>query len=163
MLFNPQKYAIPDERMQPFIDPDEIWSCLRTAKPDAKAVRDVIARSLSRQRLSLQETALLLNAEDPELIEEIKEGARQLKREVYGNRIVLFAPLYIGNKCTNDCVYCGFRTSNREAVRKTLSDGEIVREIECLEDQGQKRLILVYGEHPDYDAQYIAHTVKLAY
>jgi 2-iminoacetate synthase len=163
MLFNPQRYAIPDQRMQPFIDPDEIRACLQQARPDARAVRDVIARSLSRERLNMRETALLLNAEDPELIEEIKEGARQLKREIYGNRIVLFAPLYIGNKCINDCVYCGFRASNREAVRKTLSDEEIVHEIESLEDQGQKRLILVYGEHPDYDAQYIAHTVKLAY
>ncbi|HQN86774.1 MAG TPA: [FeFe] hydrogenase H-cluster radical SAM maturase HydG [Bacteroidales bacterium] len=163
MMFNPQKYAIPDRRMQPFIDPDEIRACLQNARPDARAVRDTIARSLSRERLSMQETALLLNAEDPELIEEIKEGARQLKREIYGNRIVLFAPLYIGNKCINDCVYCGFRASNREAVRKTLSDEEIVQEIASLEDQGQKRLILVYGEHPDYDAHYIAHTVKLAY
>ena len=73
MMFNPQKYAIPDRRMQPFIDPDEIRACLQNARPDARAVRDTIARSLSRERLSMQETALLLNAEDPELIEEIKE------------------------------------------------------------------------------------------
>ncbi|NMD16717.1 MAG: [FeFe] hydrogenase H-cluster radical SAM maturase HydG, partial [Bacteroidales bacterium] len=72
-----------------------------------------------------------------------------------------FAPLYIGNKCTNNCQYCGFRTSNKAAVRKTLTDDEIVREVEALEDNGQKRLILVYGEHPDYDANYIAHTVRL--
>lgn len=76
---------------------------------------------------------------------------------------MLFAPLYIGNKCTNNCKYCGFRASNKEAIRKTLSDEEIVKEIEALEDNGQKRLILVYGEHPEYDADYIAHTVRIAY
>lgn len=163
MLFHPQSYAIPDLRMQPFIDPDEIRRILRETRPDANAVRAVLDRSLSRQRLSLQETAVLLNAEDPELIHEIKEAARQLKQEIYGKRIVLFAPLYIGNHCINDCVYCGFRASNRQALRKTLSDEEIIKEISSLEQEGQKRLILVYGEHPDYDAAYIAHTVRLAY
>eukprot|EP00825_Cyclidium_porcatum_P048663 TRINITY_DN8233_c0_g1_i4.p1 TRINITY_DN8233_c0_g1~~TRINITY_DN8233_c0_g1_i4.p1 ORF type:complete len:465 (+),score=18.09 TRINITY_DN8233_c0_g1_i4:1-1395(+) len=107
--------------------------------------------------------ACLVNADNSELIEEIKEGAKELKRSVYGNRIVLFAPLYIGNKCTNDCQYCGFRTSNKDAIRKTLSDEEIIKEIESLEDKGQKRLILVYGEHPEYSPEYIAHTVKIAY
>jgi iron-only hydrogenase maturation protein HydG len=105
----------------------------------------------------------LVNANTPELIEEIKEGAKELKRLVYGNRIVLFAPLYIGNKCTNDCAYCGFRISNKDAIRKTLTDEELVKEIESLEDKGQKRLILVYGEHPEYSPGYIAHTVKIAY
>jgi 2-iminoacetate synthase len=76
---------------------------------------------------------------------------------------VLFAPLYIGNECTNNCQYCGFRVSNKTAVRKTLSDEEMIKEIEALEDNGQKRLILVYGEHPKYSPEYIAHTVKMAY
>jgi 2-iminoacetate synthase len=76
---------------------------------------------------------------------------------------VLFAPLYIGNKCSNNCTYCGFRSTNHDAVRKTLSDEEIVKEIEALEDNGQKRLILVYGEHAQYNPGYIAHTVKTAY
>ena len=98
MKFNPEKYSLPDNPMEVFIDPDEIWEYLKTAKADKQAVRDIIQKSLDKQRLNLKETAILLNAEDPELIEEIKEGARELKKRIYGNRIVLFAPLYIGNK-----------------------------------------------------------------
>lgn len=163
MKFNPEKCSIEDKRMQPFIDPDELWNLINTVKPTKEEVRDVIKKSLDKQRLTLRETAVLINANDPELIEEIKEGARILKEKVYGNRIVLFAPLYIGNKCSNNCQYCGFKVTNTKAIRKTLSDEEIVREVEALEDNGQKRLILVFGEHPEYSAEYIAHTVKLVY
>jgi 2-iminoacetate synthase len=163
MKFSPEKLSIPDQRMKPFIDPAEIWDLINNTKPEKQRVRDVIARSLDKQRLTLAETAVLVNAVGTELSDEIKEGARELKQRVYGNRIVLFAPLYVGNKCTNNCKYCGFRASNSEAVRKTLNDNEIVQEVEALEDNGQKRLILVYGEHPDYSPEYIAHTVKLVY
>ncbi|MDY0342088.1 MAG: [FeFe] hydrogenase H-cluster radical SAM maturase HydG [Lentimicrobium sp.] len=163
MIFNPEKCRIPDQRMVPFIDPEEIWDIINNTKADKARVREVIQKSLDKQRLTMEETAVLINADDPELIEEIKEGARELKKKVYGNRIVLFAPLYVGNKCTNDCKYCGFRVSNKEAVRKTLNDEELVREVEALEDHGQKRLILVYGEHPEYSPEYIAHTVETVY
>ncbi|MDT8307903.1 MAG: [FeFe] hydrogenase H-cluster radical SAM maturase HydG [Bacteroidales bacterium] len=163
MIFKPEKYAIPDKRMQPFIDPDEIWSILNQAEATPARVDEVINRAMNKNRLTLSETAVLIKADTPEMIEKIKEGARLLKEKVYGNRIVLFAPLYIGNKCTNNCKYCGFRVSNKEAERKTLNDMEIIREVEALEDNGQKRLILVYGEHPQYDADYIAHTVRLVY
>jgi 2-iminoacetate synthase len=163
MKFNPEICAIPDERMRPFIDDEEILQHLANAIPDPVRVREIISRSLDKQRLTLHETAVLLNVTDPALIDEIKEGARTLKRKVYGNRIVLFAPLYIGNKCSNNCTYCGFRVTNRDALRKTLDDRQIVREVEALEDNGQKRLILVYGEHPEYDAAYIAHTVRTVY
>jgi len=163
MKFNPEKCSIPDQRMKPFIDPDEIWGYLNNTKATKERVREVIAKSLDKQRLTLEETAVLINATDPELIEEIKQGARTLKQKVYGNRIVLFAPLYVGNKCTNNCRYCGFRTDNKKAVRKTLSDEELIKEVEALEDNGQKRLILVYGAHPAYSPDYIAHTVKIVY
>lgn len=163
MIFTPEKCRIPDQRMKPFIDPDELWEIINETKSDKESVRAVIAKSLEKQRLTLRETAILINATDSELIEEIKEGARELKKRVYGNRIVLFAPLYVGNKCTNNCKYCGFRSSNKEAIRKTLSDNELIREVEALEDNGQKRLILVYGEHPEYSAEFIAHTVKTVY
>ncbi len=149
--------------MKPFIDPDEIWDLINNTRPEKQQVRDVIAKSLDKQRLTLAETAILVNAAGSDLGEEIKEGARTLKQRVYGNRIVLFAPLYVGNRCTNNCQYCGFRASNTEAVRKTLSDNEIIKEVEALEENGQKRLILVYGEHPEYSPEYIAHTVKLVY
>ncbi len=163
MKFSPEKYRIADEPMKPFIDVQEINELLLNAKPDKAIVRNIIAKSLDKNRLSLAETAMLLNANDPVLIEEIKEGASKLKQAVYGNRIVLFAPLYIGNKCINNCRYCGFRASNKEQVRTSLNTDQIIREVEALEDQGQKRLILVFGEHPDYHPQFIADTVKTVY
>jgi len=76
---------------------------------------------------------------------------------------VLFAPLYVGNKCSNDCTYCGFRSSNREQVRVTLTGKELEREIEALEDEGQKRLILVFGEHTEYSPEFIAEAARTAY
>ena len=109
MKFKPEKYSIEDVSMQPFIDVNEIEGLLNTTISSAENVRKVIAKSLNKERLNMQETAILVNADDPVLIEEIKAGARLLKERVYGNRIVLFAPLYIGNKCVNNCEYCGFK------------------------------------------------------
>lgn len=163
MIFKPEKYRIEDKPMQPFIDGEEIWDFINNAKTDKEYIRSVIAKSLDKNRLTLAETAALVAVEDPELIEEIKDGARQLKERVYGNRIVLFAPLYVGSLCTNDCQYCGFRTSNKSANRTTLSSPQLVKEVEALEDSGQKRLILVFGEHPKYNANYIADTARTVY
>lgn len=163
MKFYPEKYRIPDEPMKPFIDPQEIWDFINNVTPTKERVYEIIEKAKNKQRLSLEDTAVLVNTTDPELIEEILQAARDLKEKIYGNRIVLFAPLYIGNKCTNNCTYCGFRASNKEAVRMTLTDNELIKEVEALEDNGQKRLILVYGEHPHYSPEYIAHTVKLVY
>jgi 2-iminoacetate synthase len=163
MKFTPEKYHIADEPMKPFIDPAEINALLLNAKPDKAIVRSIIAKSLDKHRLSLAETAMLLNADDPELVSEIREGARNLKNAIYGNRIVLFAPLYIGNKCINNCLYCGFRASNKEQVRTSLNTNQIIREVEALEDQGQKRLILVFGEHPEYSPEFIADTARTVY
>jgi 2-iminoacetate synthase len=163
MKFSPQHYKIFDESMKPFIDVDEISRILQNTESTAENVNRVIEKSLQKNRLSLEETAILINAKDEKSIQLIKDGAAKLKQEIYGNRIVLFAPLYIGNHCTNNCQYCGFRASNKEAMRLTLSDNEIVNEVKALEDDGQKRLILVYGEHPDYNAEYIAKTARLVY
>jgi 2-iminoacetate synthase len=163
MRFSPEKLKIPDQRMKPFIDSEEIWDFINNTKPDKLRVREVIAKSLEKHRLTMEETAVLINSIGTGLADEIKHGAKELKEKVYGNRIVLFAPLYVGNRCTNNCQYCGFRVSNKDAVRKTLSDDEIIKEVEALEDNGQKRLILVYGEHPEYSPEFIAHTVRLVY
>lgn len=149
--------------MRPFIDAEEIWAFLNRTAPVDEEVDRVIDRSLNKHRLTLREVATLLNAATPSQIRKIKEGARELKRNIYGNRLVLFAPLYVGNKCSNECTYCGFRSSNKAQLRKTLSGEELVKEIEALEDNGQKRLILVYGEHAEYDPAFIAETVRTAY
>jgi len=163
MIYQPQLYAIEDKSMVPFISEREIGEILGCARPDRQLVLDIIAKSLDKKRLTLHETAVLVNTEDPELIEEIKAGARKLKEEVYGKRIVLFAPLYVGNKCVNDCTYCGFRAENRSQKRITLTLPELIREVEMLEEMGQKRLILVYGEHPEYSPEFIAESVRTVY
>ena len=149
--------------MKPFIDPAELWDLINNTATSGQAVRDVIAKSLEKNRLTLRETAILINATDPRLVDEIKQGAKQLKEKVYGQRIVLFAPLYIGNQCTNNCAYCGFKSTNKQIKRVTLNTEELINQVKALEDSGQKRLILVYGEHPKYDAQFIADTVRTVY
>lgn len=146
-----------------FIDDAKITSLIENTREDAGLVRAIIAKSMEKKPLSVAETAALIAAESPELVEEIFNAARQLKKDVYGNRIVLFAPLYIGNFCVNDCKYCAFRRSLRTTVRKTLSDAETVQQVEALEDVGHKRLILVFGEHPDYTPEFMADTVRTVY
>ena len=123
MIFQPEKLRIRDQRNRPFIDAEEVWEIINGTTAPRGRVRDVIAKSLDKNRLTLEETAVLINATDPGLIEEIKQGAKTLKEKVYGQRIVLFAPLYIGNLCTNNCAYCGFKASNKKVTRVTLDRG----------------------------------------
>lgn len=149
--------------LKSFIPEQEIQDLLGRKSDDIKHVREIIAKSLDKNRLNPDEMAALLNTTNPEIIEEIKEGARSLKKRIYGNRIVLFAPLYVGNDCINNCTYCGFRQSNLDVVRKTLTMKELEKEVTALENRGHKRLILVYGEHPKYDADFIHDTVKQVY
>jgi len=130
---------------------------------DSVQVRDILAKSKAKNPLTVEECAALVNAVDPELVEAIFETARQLKRDVYGNRIVLFAPLYIGNMCVNDCAYCGFRRTNVEAIRRTLDPAEIRAQVAALQRKGHKRLIVVFGEHPAYSPEFIAETVRAIY
>jgi 2-iminoacetate synthase len=130
---------------------------------DPGRVKEIIAKSLAKEPLTVEETAELLRVQDPELQEAIFAAARELKEKVYGNRIVLFAPLYIGSLCVNDCIYCGFRRSNPQAVRKTLSSEEIQAEVTELLSRGHKRLILVFGEHPRYSPEFIAECVRNVY
>ncbi|MCE5303019.1 MAG: [FeFe] hydrogenase H-cluster radical SAM maturase HydG [Planctomycetaceae bacterium] len=145
-----------------FIDEAYLHGLLeRRAEPGE--IRDIIAKSMAKQPLSVAETAALLSVEEPSLVEEIFGAARQLKRDVYGNRIVLFAPVYVGNECTNDCAYCAFRRSNVHEVRRTLSAEQLREQIVALENKGHKRLILVFGEHPRYDAPYMAECIRQVY
>ncbi len=165
MLFTPQEYKIKDEPEVPFIDKQEILALLEEfSHPTTEQVEEVISQSLSLNRLSMQQVSVLLNScSDYDHRKLITSAAKKLKKEVYGERIVIFAPLYVGNYCINNCSYCGFKASNKKAVRKSLSDLELQQEVLELEKEGQKRLILVYGEHPKYSPEYIAHTVKLVY
>lgn len=143
-----------------FID-DTRFTSLLSHPPASTNLEDILAKSLAKNPLSLEETAVLLTTTGTEERNRILAAAQQLKEAVYGNRIVLFAPLYIGNKCVNDCSYCGFRRSNLDAVRRTLTANEITEQVRRLEATGHKRLILVFGEHPAYSPQFIANTVSL--
>ncbi len=163
MKFTPEIYNIPDEPQKPYIDVEEIRGLLNDATPTNDRVEEIVAKSLSKERLNLEEVATLIQADKPEQIDLIKKGARKLKEKVYGKRIVLFAPLYVGNLCQNNCEYCGFKATNTETVRKTLDETELINNVEALEKNGQKRLILVYGEHPRYTPEYIAENVKTVY
>jgi len=163
MKFTPEKYNLPDVPMTPFIDAQEIEDLLAETKPSRQDLEAVIAKSLNKQRLSLQDTAILIKADDPESVSIIKYAAKRLKQAVYGNRIVLFAPLYVGNYCMNNCTYCGFRAANKDAIRTTLTREQLIQEVEALESEGQKRLILVFGEHKMYPPEFIAETVRTVY
>ncbi len=146
-----------------FIDDAYLEGLIDAPAPDPAQVRELIAKSLDKQPLSVEETAVLLRCDSPELIEEIFAGARELKTRVYGNRIVLFAPLYIGSYCVNDCAYCGFRRSNPDSLRRTLTKQEVIDQTTALEAVGHKRLILVWGEHPWYTPESVAEVVKTIY
>ncbi len=152
------------EGLKSFIPTEKINSLLaEQSHPTESRIREIIAKSLAKNRLDPDETAALISVKDPELKQLILDGAHELKERIYGNRIVLFAPLYVGNECINDCVYCGFRISNKECHRATLSKEDLIAETKALVETGHKRLIMVYGEHPMYSPEYIAGTVQTVY
>ena len=146
-----------------FINDSLLHSLIENTKEDRSRLRDIFAKSKAKQALTLEETAQLLAIKSPEGLEELYQTARELKKSIYGNRIVLFAPLYVGNYCINNCQYCGFRSSLTSAIRKTLTEQELIAEVAQLEKEGHKRLIMVYGEHPKYSPEYIAQTVRTVY
>ena len=147
-----------------FIDEEGIFRDLEMHKnPDPQHVRDILKKSLGINLLTPEETAVLLNVTDPDLLEEMREAALEVKKRVYDNRIVFFAPLYCSNLCVNSCVYCGFRSENCEEKRHMLTMEEVRRETEAVIDEGHKRLIAVYGEHPQSDADYIADSMATIY
>lgn len=147
-----------------FVDEAYIFQCLEQHRqPDRAQVRDIIKKSLGIHLLTPAETAVLLNVEDPELLEEMREAALEVKKKVYDNRLVFFAPLYCSNLCVNGCVYCGFRSENCTEKRHVLTPEEIRRETEAVIDEGHKRLIAVFGEHPLSDADYMADAMGTIY
>ncbi|NLY89521.1 MAG: [FeFe] hydrogenase H-cluster radical SAM maturase HydG, partial [Firmicutes bacterium] len=151
-------------KMRDFINEEWINSLLQEAvDPEPQKIRGILAKSRSKERLEPEETAALLQVEDPELLAEMYQLAGEVKNSVYGNRIVFFAPLYVGNKCINNCIYCGFRRTNEAVQRHTLSLDELDAEVRTLINQGQKRLILVFGEHPAYNADFICQCIEKVY
>jgi len=150
--------------MKNFIPEDMIMEQLDAAKnhSEQKAL-DIIDKALDCKGLTPEETATVLMADTPKVVNRLFEVAEKIKNKIYGNRMVLFAPLYVTNECANDCLYCGFRCVNTDLKRKTLTPEELAEEITILEDMGHKRVLLVYGEHPKFGADWIVDTVKTVY
>ena len=147
-----------------FINEEDIFARLDHNKnPSESFIRDILQKSLSIQTLSPDETAALLNVQSPDLWEEINQTALEVKKKVYDNRIVFFAPLYCANYCVNNCAYCGFREANNLEVRRILTMDEIRRETSSVLNEGHKRLVLVFGEHQRTDIEYIAEAVRTVY
>ena len=150
-----------------FIDDDRIHAALSQAKtlaaaPDAVAA--VIDKALDYKGLNAEEVAVLLEVSDPALLDRMFRAAKQVKEAIYGKRIVLFAPLYISSHCINNCVYCGYKRSNKEQLRKRLTMDEIRREVEILESLGHKRLAVEAGEDPlNCPIEYVIDAIKAIY
>lgn len=135
--------------MNSFISDSKIEDILeKNRNSDNKRVKEILEKAGDLKGLTPLETAALLQCDDRETIEAIFETAHTVKESIYGKRLVIFAPLYLSNVCVNNCAYCGFRKGNTTLKKKRLSLDEIKREVEYLEDQGQKRLLLIAGEDP---------------
>ena len=131
---------------------------------EKKKILEILAKARELQGLNLQEVAALTTVTDPVLLQEMFATARSVKNEIYGRRLVLFAPLYMSNYCQNECLYCAFRKSNRELKRHALSQTEIAENVRILIRQGHKRLLLVAGEsYPHGDFTYILDAIDTAY
>lgn len=131
------------------IQPD-IINELINKKTDNSKINEILNKALKLKGLTLQESAELLNVTDEETAEKIFKAAKELKEIIYGNRIVLFAPLYAANVCTNNCLYCGFRYDNKSINRCVLSPEEVAEEAKAIMNLGHKRIVLLTGE--DYKA-----------
>ena len=147
------------------INEKEICRLLEKGKQvDRNDVLKIIDKSRDCHGLSLEEAAMLLQIEDSDILEAMFDTARMIKEEIYGNRIVIFAPLYTSNECTNNCLYCGFRAANKSLHRRTLTTREIVDEAKAIEQQGHKRILMVCGEdHKKTHIEHITDAVKAIY
>ncbi|MEI7812902.1 MAG: [FeFe] hydrogenase H-cluster radical SAM maturase HydG [Ignavibacteria bacterium] len=125
---------------------------------------EVIEKAGEAKGLNIKESAALLNITSHEIVEKLFHTAKEIKEKIYGNRLVMFAPLYITNLCVNNCLYCAFRRDNKELIRKALSLDEIREETEYLVSQGHKRILLVAGETPGKPAlQYMGEAIDVMY
>jgi len=147
------------------IDEDSIWKVLaQTGAGSAGEVRRILARARELQGLEAPEIATLARVSDPKLLGELFHAARDVKEEIYGRRLVIFAPLYISSLCGNDCAYCAFRARNTALKRRALSQEEIARETLSLIDDGHKRVLLVAGEsYPREGFGYILDAIDTVY
>ena len=160
-------YRADSKKAEEFISHDEILDTLKYAEENAgnrELISSIIEKARACKGITHREAALLLECNDPELLEEIFSLAKEIKQKFYGNRIVMFAPLYLSNYCVNSCVYCPYHIKNKTIARKKLSQEDIEREVIALQDMGHKRLALEAGEDPLHNPiEYILESIKTIY
>ena len=161
-MYNPKSKTAAE-----FISDSEILSTIEYARENAAnraLVESVLEKARACKGLTHREAALLLECNDPDLTERVFRLANEIKHRFYGNRIVMFAPLYLSNYCVNGCVYCPYHAKNRRIRRKKLTQEEIRAEVIALQDMGHKRLALEAGEHPlKNPIEYILESIETIY
>ena len=160
-------YDVKSLKAEEFISDEEIKYTLKYAqdnKDNLELIDRIIEKAKLRKGLDHREASVLLACEDKEKIEQIYELAHQIKQDFYGNRIVMFAPLYLSNYCVNGCVYCPYHAKNKHIARKKLTQEEIKAEVIALQDMGHKRLAIEAGEDPvNNPIEYILESIKTIY
>jgi len=148
-----------------FINDEKIFSLLDSGKNVDKAdAFRVVEKARECKGLDLSELAVLLQAQDPDVVQAMYDAALYVKDKVYGRRMVFFAPLYVSNVCANNCLYCAFRRDNKDLIRRVLTQDEVRREVEIILSEGHKRILLVAGEHPQLSGiDYIEECVSTIY
>ncbi|HCL00926.1 MAG TPA: [FeFe] hydrogenase H-cluster radical SAM maturase HydG, partial [Lachnoclostridium phytofermentans] len=160
-------YNKQSKKAEEFISNEEILETLEYAeknKHNETLIDEILNKARLKKGLSHREAAVLLDCDIPEKNEEIYALAKQLKEDFYGNRIVMFAPLYLSNYCINGCVYCPYHLKNKHIARKKLTQEEIREEVIALQDMGHKRLALETGEDPiNNPMEYILESINTIY
>ena len=160
-------YDPKSPKAEEFIDDDEILAAIRFAKENRKnkeLIDAILEKAELCKGLDHREALLLLECELPEENERIFAMAMKIKQKFYGNRIVMFAPLYLSNYCVNGCVYCPYHHQNKHITRKKLTQEEIRKEVIALQDMGHKRLALETGEDPvNNPIEYVLESIKTIY
>lgn len=148
-----------------FIDDAKVSEVLaQSSARDGSRVRAVLAKARELKGLDQPDIAVLMQISDPELLGELFSTAKSVKEQIYGRRLVLFAPLYISNLCSNECLYCAFRARNKEVKRRALTQAEIAQEVKILVEQGHKRVLVVAGEsYPQEGFSYVLKAVETVY
>jgi 2-iminoacetate synthase len=151
------------ERNKVFIDRDKLYSLIEGNEPGEAKVNEILNKALKLKGLGLEDVAILLRVEDPAVVHKIMDAAKTVKEEIYGKRLVLFAPIYTGNVCINNCTYCSFRRDNKLIRRKVLTMPEIEEETRMLLHEGHKRVLLICGESKRNDTDYMVEAIRTTY
>lgn len=151
------------KKFKNFIDREKLYGLIEGAAPTEAELKQILNKALELKGLGLEDVAALLRVKDHDQIYEIMETAKKVKQDIYGKRLVLFAPVYTGNKCINNCVYCSFRRDNHLIKRKILNMDEIATEVKTLLRDGHKRILLICGETPANDINYICEAIRTTY